>query len=130
MQGRPLLLLCAPLLLPALAGCGGPAPGPGGTPERVAGCGSEFDPDAAVTLSGRVSWAGKRPSVEPYRTPLRPLSGDDPGPRRSWPNPNAPAVDHTNVRTQQLSRFFGDNLGYPFELCVHDSQIDRPLVPT
>jgi hypothetical protein len=92
-HGRPLLPLCGPLLLSALAGCGGPGSGPAEPPAPPAECGTEFDPSSAGALSGRVTWAGGRPSVAPYRTPLRPLSGDNPGPWRALPNPNAPAVD-------------------------------------
>jgi len=84
----PWLLLC----LTALAGCDAPPapPAPDGPPADAA---ADFDPAAAGAVAGRVTWDGDPPDVPPYFAPVSPLSEAPRGPRRPWPNPNAPAID-------------------------------------
>src|SRR5262249_25683439 len=55
-----------------------------------------FDPSAAGTVSGRVTWSGPVPTVPPFQAPLS--TGDEGIDRqvRSWRNPHTPAVDPTH----------------------------------
>ncbi len=84
--GLPLLAVCAagrlrrgrPLTLPA-------AP-----PVETA---TQFDPTQAGDIVGRVTWATDVPIVPPFQAPVSPLCEQVRGPKRDWPNPNAPLID-------------------------------------
>jgi hypothetical protein len=79
------------LLGAAIAGCDD-AP-PETTPASLRqGVARAFDPDAAGTVEGRVTWQGEVPAVAPFRSPVNTLA-EPIGSRRSWDNPNAPVVD-------------------------------------
>jgi hypothetical protein len=59
--------------------------------------GAQFDPATAGAIRGRVTWEGDLPSAPPYHAPVSPLSEQAGGTKRTWLNPNVPAVDsHTH----------------------------------
>ena len=83
------LLLCAA----ALVGCDAePAqtPPPSAPPAEAS---TQFDPAAAGEVAGRVTWAGEVPVVPPFSAPVSPLCEQVRGPKRNWPNPNAPVIE-------------------------------------
>jgi hypothetical protein len=75
----------------ALAGCDAPPPTrtPGGP---CADAAADFNADATGTIAGAVTWDGDPPAVPLFLAPVNPLSEAQRGPRRPWPNPNAPVV--------------------------------------
>lgn len=77
----------------ALAGCDPDVVPADPGPEDHAEVGARFDPAAAGTVSGRVTWAGAVPRVPPFVAPVSPLAEQAGGPRREWPHPHAPVVD-------------------------------------
>src|SRR5437762_2041027 len=81
-------------LLPLLAALSGCRPSPASVPPHPpARIGERFDPADTGTVRGRVVWEGPVPAVEPFLAPCAPNGLAAFGPRRSWPNPAAPAVD-------------------------------------
>jgi hypothetical protein len=78
-------------LLVLLAGCVEPrdaAEEIGPLPEAA----REFDPGTVGSISGTVTWEGELPRVPPILAPLSAKADTHPGPRRSWPAPNAPVI--------------------------------------
>jgi hypothetical protein len=88
-QGRIILALLP--LVAVLTGCrDNSAPAPRLLPNAA---GTHFDETSAGTVRGRVVWDGPLPVVEPFRAVASPSGINAFGPRRSWPNPNAPSID-------------------------------------
>ena len=54
---------------------------------------SAYNPAAVGDVVGRVEWTGALPDVAPFQAPVTPLAEQTRGPKRDWPNPNAPLVD-------------------------------------
>ena len=86
------LLLCAVLF----AGCEANAPLPKTPVDSSTGASSDYDAAAAGEIKGRVEWTGPLPVVPPFQAPVSPLAEQTRGPKRDWPNPNAPLVDPKN----------------------------------
>jgi hypothetical protein len=95
-NGRTRLIL-AGLLATLIAGCDDAAPcdAPKSQPLALA---EEFDPAACGDITGCAVWEGDAPNVVPFRAPVSPFGEAANGPKRDWPNPNAPAVDPKNRR--------------------------------
>jgi hypothetical protein len=74
-------------LLTVVNGCEGRVAEKGKSPPP-ASLGERFDPKAAGTIRGKVTWDGEVPKVEPIKL-LLPIADFD----REQPNPNAAAVD-------------------------------------
>ncbi|HVS38687.1 MAG TPA: carboxypeptidase-like regulatory domain-containing protein [Gemmataceae bacterium] len=81
-----------PLLAAGLTGCDADAPltSPAAPPVESS---TQFDPNLAGDVAGRVTWTGEVPTVPPFQAPVSPLCEQVRGPRRDWPNPNAPLID-------------------------------------
>jgi hypothetical protein len=97
MHGRTLRIVgwFASLLGAVAIGCDAAPPiSPLAGPLPDAAC--DFNPAAAGTVTGQVLWKGDVPSVVPFDAPLSPFAEQVGGPRRPWPNPNAPVVDRTS----------------------------------
>lgn len=83
-----------PLLCAAVAaGCEGALPAPPSPAGPSAEASRDYDETANGTVTGRVTWAGDLPKAPPLRGPVSPLSEQERGPVRDWPNPNAPRID-------------------------------------
>jgi hypothetical protein len=79
----------------AVTGCDADAPlTPPPAPPITAS--TQFDPTTAGDVIGRVTWDGEIPVVSPFRAPVSPLCEQVRGPKREWPNPNAPRIDAQN----------------------------------
>ena len=79
------LLLCA--------GCDANVPQPKAPASSLTDASSAYDAAAAGAVTGRVEWIGPLPVVPPFHAPVSPLAEMTRGPKRDWPNPNAPLVD-------------------------------------
>ncbi len=55
-----------------------------------------YDPAAVGEVAGRVEWADPAPVVPPFQAPVTPLAEQVRGPKRDWPNPNAPVINLKN----------------------------------
>lgn len=90
MPGRryPLLFVFA-----LLAGCDDKPTSPPESPRPRPDTGSRFDRATTGTVTGRVVWAGRRPTVALFRSVEYPLTNQPSPPMRDWPNPNAPVID-------------------------------------
>ena len=86
---RLVALACAAATL----GCDAALPPPPHPAGPSAEASRDYDEAATGTVTGRVTWAGGAPEVPPLRGPLSPLSEQQRGPVRDWPNPNAPRID-------------------------------------
>jgi hypothetical protein len=102
-QGRSLAwLTCGSALglTLALTGCGkAPTldlPGPAADPPPETGAG--FVSHDTGSIEGRVVWDGEAPVIGPFRAPSSPFSERPLGPRRDWPNPNAPTLGQGHQR--------------------------------
>ena len=84
-------LLCASVL----AGCDADTPLTPPAPPPVDSS-TQFDPQTAGAIVGQVTWAGDLPVVAPFQAPVSPLCEQVRGPKRDWPNPNAPIIDPQN----------------------------------
>jgi hypothetical protein len=93
---RPRIVRWLPLVcVAALAGCDADPPlTPPAAPPTDAS--ADYDPAAAGEVAGRVTWAGDMPAVPPFQAPVSPLCEQVRGPKRDWPNPNAPVIDPQN----------------------------------
>jgi hypothetical protein len=87
--GSLLLLLCATVLI----GCEANLPLPKAPVDSLTDASSAYDDAAAGEIKGRVEWAGPLPDAPPFQAPVTPLAEQTRGPKRDWPNPNAPLVD-------------------------------------
>ena len=76
----------------ALAGCDADSPltPPPAPPVETS---TQFDPTTAGAVEGRATWSGVVPVVPPFQAPVSPLCEQVRGPKRDWPNPNAPIID-------------------------------------
>jgi len=77
----------------ALAGCGENPSAPRASADQATEAGSAFDPSTAGAVGGMVKWAGDIPTAPPFRAPVSPLPEEAIGPKREWPNLNAPRID-------------------------------------
>jgi hypothetical protein len=93
MAGAGWTRVLVPLLVAGALGCDAPLPLAGADEGPSADAASRFDPAGTGTLTGRVVWEGEVPKVSPFQSPVSPLSELPTGPKQSWPNPHAPAVD-------------------------------------
>lgn len=80
--------------LVALPGCDESAAPSSAQEESLLGIGRDFDTASAGTIRGRVTWQGAIPEVPGYRSPISPGAEHTGQPRRFWPNPNVPQIDH------------------------------------
>jgi len=81
--------------VPLLAGCvepGEAVPEKGPLPEAA----RDFDPTTVGTITGIVTWEGELPRVPAIEAAVSPKAEPNPGPKRSWPNPNAPVISSTS----------------------------------
>jgi hypothetical protein len=81
------------LFLLLFAGCEANLPLPEAPVDFSTDASSAYDPATAGEITGRVEWSGPLPVVPPFRAPVSPLAEQTRGPKRDWPNPNAPLVD-------------------------------------
>jgi hypothetical protein len=91
----PFPLLALPWLL--TLGCGSDALPDPNAPDRSPAAGSAFDAATAGSISGRVTWAGARPTVPRFPVWGEPSLTSIIGPRRWEDNPNAPLI-HPETR--------------------------------
>ncbi|HBI45025.1 MAG TPA: hypothetical protein DDY78_19535 [Planctomycetales bacterium] len=82
------LLLCA--------GCEANLPQPKAPVNSLTDASSAYDVATAGEIVGRVEWSEPLPVVPPFQAPVTPLAEQTRGPKRDWPNPNAPIVDPKN----------------------------------
>jgi len=82
------LLLCA--------GCEANLPQPKAPVDSLTDASSAYHAAAAGEITGRVEWTGPLPVAPPFQAPVTPLAERTRGPKRDWPNPNAPLVDSKN----------------------------------
>jgi hypothetical protein len=82
------LLLCAALF----AGCEANLPLPKAPVDSVIDASNAYDAATVGEIKGRVEWTGQLPVVPPFHAPVTPLAEQTRGPKRDWPNPNAPLV--------------------------------------
>ena len=77
----------------ALLGCDADLPPPQPPAGPLAEASREYDATTAGEVTGRVTWAGDLPDAPPFQAQVSPLSEQTRGPKRAWPNPNAPVID-------------------------------------
>jgi hypothetical protein len=83
------LLLCTAIF----TGCEANLPPPTAPVDSSVEASSAYDPATAGEVNGRVEWTGALPDAPPFQAPATPLAEQTRGPKRDWPNPNAPLVD-------------------------------------
>src|SRR5580698_8157164 len=97
---------CLPLLALLLTGCGAEPEesGPWSETTAPAPSKSSFDPGRTGQVSGRVTWAGRFPTVEPiaYTVPKPDGSGFE---RRITTNPNRPKINASTRAIQDAVVF-------------------------
>jgi hypothetical protein len=93
MQGRAAVRVTLLLSLALLAGCAAPAPTEKPEETSLDEANRDFDASTTGAVHGTVLWQGDVPSIEPFRSPLNPLSPQVGSPRYLWPNPNVPVID-------------------------------------
>ena len=92
---------------------------------------TQFDPQTAGEVAGRVTWAGDVPVAPPFEAPVSPLCEQVRGPKRNWPNPNAPLIGSQNrgvANTVVFLRGVDPHRARPWDIDparrrIHDYQI-------
>jgi hypothetical protein len=84
-------------LLTLTTGCD-EAPLPAARSQQPPALAETFDSASCGDIAGHVVWEGDVPVVPPFLAPVTPFGDAANGPKREWPNPNAPDIDAKSRR--------------------------------